>query len=145
MLAHEHHKTMRSRALGQCFESKSRCDLRVRRGTVARKENKSERSIGGAHREREIEAKIDARKVLVEDTVTWNSGIDLCVKRDPSVKGRHHSSSKSCRLIGSQLRRIRMRTRQRLMHQSHRGQMNGGSTSFEALRTRRQKLMQDNQ
>ena len=42
MLAHEHHKTMRSRPLGQCFESKSRCDLRVRRGTC-RSEGKQER------------------------------------------------------------------------------------------------------
>ena len=32
-----------------------------------------------------------ARKVLVEDAVTWNSGVDLHGKRDPSVKGKHQS------------------------------------------------------
>ena len=41
-------------------------------------------------REREIQAKTDARKVLVEDAVTWNSGIRL-YERDPSVKGKHQS------------------------------------------------------
>ena len=48
------------------------------------------RCVQVTDREREIEAKIDARKVLVEDAVTWNSGIRL-YERDPSVKGKHQS------------------------------------------------------
>ena len=70
-------------------------------GTIARKEIKSGRSIGSAQDdwnmlgrrkvECEIEAKIGARKVPVEDAVTRNSGTDLHVTRDPSGKGKHQS------------------------------------------------------
>ena len=47
------------------------------------------RSVQFTDREREIEAKIDARKVLVEDAVALTTS--LRVKRDPSVKDRHQS------------------------------------------------------
>ena len=111
MLEHENHKTMRSHA--QLFSvSKARTlvifvdfvVLSLGRISKARETSEVPKMIGicltaemlkrcvqFTDKVREMEAKIDARKVLVEEAVTWISRIDLYGKRDPSVKGKRQS------------------------------------------------------
>ena len=52
---------------------------------------KYKRCVQFTGREREIEAKIVARKVFIERAVALNSGVGLYVRRDPSVKDKHQS------------------------------------------------------
>ena len=92
MLEHVNLKTMRSHAqlvsvskaravvifvvllLGRKSRAREASEVSKKTG-MCLAEERLKRCLRFTDREREIEAKIVARKILVEDAVTWNSGI----------------------------------------------------------------------